>query len=85
MNHLDVYGREMIKLIKVMSQMISQASLLLLREAFTWILNWNLFSAVWEKYLAVKSFDQSTPSITLSEQGEVAFVTRNRILISIAV
>lgn len=85
MNHLDVYGREMIKLIKVMSQMISQASLLLLREAFTWILNWNLFLAVWEKYLAVKSFDQSTPSITLSEQGEVAFVTRNRILISIAV
>lgn len=75
----------MIKLIKVMSQMISQASLLLLREAFTWILNWNLFLAVWEKYLAVKSFDQSTPSITLSEQGEVAFVTRNRILISIAV
>lgn len=85
MNHLDVYGREMIKLIKVMSQMISQASLLLLREAFTWILNWNLFLAVWEKYLAVKSFDQSTPSITLSEQGEVAFVTKNRILISIAV
>lgn len=85
MNHLDVYGREMIKLIKVMSQMISQASLLLLREAFTWILNWNLFLAVWEKYLAVKSFDQSTPFITLSEQGEVAFVTRNRILISIAV
>lgn len=85
MNHLDVYGREMIKLIKVMSQMISQASLLLLREAFTWILNWNLFLAVWEKYLAVKSFDQFTPSITLSEQGEVAFVTRNRILISIAV